>query len=181
MRPSGGLAIVLLAATSLVAACSPGAVASAIDAAAGDSAGASAAVGGGTAGMTADQLCQLLTTSEIQAATGVAVGAGVPEGVNAPSCTWQGDGGALTLAWEEPSSVGTITPALQGDSAVSLVALGGVGDAAFYTVDGQLVANLDVSKASNALSVSVGFSPPQTIAKIESAEKQLALDALGRM
>jgi hypothetical protein len=137
--------------------------------------------GGGTAGMTADQVCALLTTDEISAATGLAVGAGVPEGVNVPSCTWTGDGGAVSVSWITPDLVGQIAPALQGNSVVKLVPLSGVGDAAFYTEEGTIGASLDFSKGSNGLDVSFGMGASATLAQVEAAEKTLALDALARM
>lgn len=173
MRLGRGVAMAA-AAGALVAACGSGSAGT-------PSASADQGGGGGTAGMTASQLCKLLTAQEIQAATGVAVGDPVPEGVNAPSCTWNGNGVAVTIAWEAPSQVGTITSALQGDNAIKLVQLQGVGDAAYYTENGTVQSNLDFRKGSNGLSVSVGFSPLQPISKIEDAEKQLGIAAAGRM
>jgi hypothetical protein len=140
-----------------------------------------AGTGTGTAGMTAEQVCALLTTAEIQAATGLTVGAGVPEGVNVPSCTWTADSGALSISWEETSSVGQIAPGEQGNDSLKLVPVSGVGDKAYFTELGTIGAALDFAKGSNALNVSFGMGASASLAQIEAAEKALALDALARM
>jgi hypothetical protein len=175
MRAVGGLTGIAVAL--VLAGCSGGSAGSAGSATTPPDTGA----GTGTAGMTAEQVCALLTTAEIQTATGLTVGAGVPEGVNVPSCTWTADGGALSISWEETSSVGQIAPGEQGNDSLKLVPVSGVGDKAFFTELGTIGAALDFAKGSNALNVSFGMGASASLAQIEAAEKALALDALARM
>ena len=63
-------------------------------------------------GFTAAQLCALATPAQVGGAIGRSVPAGVPSGVNAPSCTWTAsDGGGATIAATVPSAVGLFSSA----------------------------------------------------------------------
>jgi len=128
--------------------------------------GAPAATPAGTAsgqtggGFTADQLCALVTVDDINAATGGSVDAGVPSGVNAPSCTWQtGDSKiGVTIAASSPSSVGQIPFGLQGIAGAHVTAVPNLGDSAFFAAGGTGPnSELDISKGGRAITITVGI------------------------
>ncbi len=127
--------------------------------------------------------CFLLTSAQVGAALGVSVGAGVESGVNAPSCNWQSADGSATAVLnypEDTSQVCTITPALQGDTAIKLVHVSGLGTAACYTELGTIQAMLDVSKGSKAFSIGAGLANGSQ-QQSEAAEKALALEVLAQI
>ena len=69
---------------------------------------------------------------DVSAALGSTVGAGVPSGVNAPSCTWQNSASsaAATIAATGPDTVGQIPYGLRGIAGAHVTAVPGVGDVA---------------------------------------------------
>lgn len=132
---------------------------------------------------TAPDACALLTEAEVSAALGETVSAGVLSGINAPSCNWQdANGGGATLDYPtEPSMVGTIAPGEAGNSAITLTPVTGLGDAAAYTADGTIGADLAVRKGRQAFDISVSEQLPYSLAQAEAAEKVLAQAALARL
>lgn len=138
--------------------------------------GATSAGGGGT-GFTADQLCALVSVADISAAVGTTVQAGVPSGVNAPSCTWQ-DGGStvgVTIAATEPSTVGQIPFGLQGIAGAHVTAVPNLGDAAFFAAGASgPTSELDIRKGSRAITITVGIG-----SNIDQGVQQAAELAVG--
>jgi hypothetical protein len=145
---------------------------------------ASSASSGGTqtSGLTAAQLCALVTPAEVSAALGVSVGAGVPSGVNAPSCTWTAaNGAAAGIARVDPSSVGQLPFGLQGLSNAAVTPITGVGDAAVFAASDDLPnAEVDLKKGTKGLNITVG-ARGITQAQQEAAEKAIAIAAVGRL
>jgi hypothetical protein len=122
---------------------------------------AGSAAGGGGLGFTADQLCALVSVADISAAVGSTVDAGVPSGVNAPSCTWQtGDSKiGVTIAASGPDTVGQIPFGLQGLSGAHVTAVPNLGDAAFFAAGGSGPnSELDIKKGGRAITITVGIS-----------------------
>jgi hypothetical protein len=111
-------------------------------------------------GYTADQLCSLVSVADISAAVGTTVGAGVPSGVNAPSCTWQSSDSSVgvTIAASGAGDVGKIPFGLQGISGAHVTAVPNVGDAAFFAAGGTgPTSELDIRKGSFAITITVGI------------------------
>ena len=137
------------------------------------------------AGFTATELCALVTQAEVSAATGAAMGAGVPSGVNSPSCTWQaGDATGATIAASSPDAVGKIPFGLQGKEGAHVTAVPGVGDKAFFAAGGGDFPNaeLDIAKGSRAVTITVGFPGGNaTQAQQEAAELAIGKAAVARM
>ena len=145
-------------------------------------AGGSSPAEAAASGTTVDA-CSLLTQAQVSAALGESVSAGVPSGANAPSCTWQdANGGGATLDYPtSPDQVGQIAAGESGNSAIVLVPVSGLGDAAYYTTNGTIQADLAVRKGGQAFDISVSEVPPFTQAQAEAAEKALAQDVLTRL
>jgi hypothetical protein len=134
-------------------------------------------------GFTAAQLCALATPAQVGAAIGRSVPAGVPSGVNAPSCTWTAaDAGAATIAASDPASVGQVPFGLQGVSGSKATAIPNLGDAAFYAAPGGDIpeAELDVKKGGRALTITASW-PNVTKAQQEAAELAIAQAAVQHM
>lgn len=134
-------------------------------------------------GFTAAQLCALATSTEVGAAIGRSVPAGVPSGVSAPSCTWTAaDAGGATIAASSPASVGQIPYGLQGKNGAHVTAIPNLGDAAFYAAPGGdfPLAELDVKKGSRALTITASW-PSVTQGQQEAAELAIANAAVSRM
>lgn len=111
-------------------------------------------------GFTADQLCALVSVADISAAVGGPVDAGVPSGVNAPSCTWQSGDSKLgvTIAASGPDTVGQIPFGLQGISGAHVTAVPNLGDAAFFAAGGSGPnSELDIRKGGRAITITVGI------------------------
>lgn len=112
-------------------------------------------------GFTADQLCALVTVDDVSSAVGGTVGAGVPSGVNAPSCTWQSSDSKLgaTIAADGPETVGQIPFGLQGIAGAHVTAVPNLGDAAFFAAGGSgPTSELDIRKGGRAITITVGIS-----------------------
>lgn len=138
--------------------------------------------GGQTAQLTAAQLCALVTPAEVGAALGVPVGAGVPSGVNSPSCTWTASNAAAAgINNEDVGAVGTIPFGLQGHSDAKVTPISGLGDAADFAASDDLPnAELDLKKGTKGLNITVGI-PGMTQAQQEAAEKAIAVAAVARL
>jgi hypothetical protein len=112
-------------------------------------------------GFTADQLCALVTVADVSSAVGATVGAGVPSGVNAPSCTWQSSDSkaAATIAASGADTVGQIPFGLQGISGAHVTAVPNLGDAAFFAAGATgPTSELDIRKGNRAITITVGVS-----------------------
>ena len=134
-------------------------------------------------GFTAAELCALATPDQVGAAIGRSVPAGVPSGVNAPSCTWTAsDAGGATIAATSPGSVGKIPFGLQGKSGAQVTAIPNLGDAAFFASAGADFpqAELDMKKGSRAVTITAAW-PSVTLAQQEAAELAIAKAAVSRM
>ncbi len=148
--------------------------------------GSSSASGNSGTGMgwTAAELCQLATPSEVGAAIGQSVPAGVPSGVNAPSCTWTAaDASGATIAATDTGSVGQIPFGLQGNSAAHVTPIPHLGDAAFFAAGGTgPTAELDMKKGRRAVTITAAMAGgTMTQAQQEAAELAIATAAAGRM
>jgi len=137
-------------------------------------------------GFSAADLCALVTPAEVSAALGNAVAAGVPSGVNAPSCTWQGStgtGASLTIAATSPDSVGQLPFGLQNVPSPRLTAVSGIGDAAFFASGATgATAEFDVRKGNRAVTITVGSTDPNyTQQQQEAAEQAVGAAAAARM
>lgn len=138
-----------------------------------------------SAGFTAADLCALATPAEVGAALGGTVGAGVPSGVNAPSCSWQDSGSSsgATIAATDPGAVGQIPFGLQNVNGSHVTAVSGLGDAAFFASGATgTTAELDIRMGGRAITITVGLSDPNaTQAQQEAAELAIGKAAAGRM
>ena len=150
--------------------------------------GSGGSTGGGQttgAGFTAAELCALVSQAEVSAATGAAMGAGVPSGVNAPSCTWQAaDSTGATIAATSPASVGTIPFGLQGKEGAHVTAVPNLGDKAFFAAGGGDFPNaeLDIAKGGRAVTITVGLKGDGvTQAQQEAAELAIGKAAVAKM
>ena len=136
-------------------------------------------------GFTAAELCALATPAEVSAALGRTVQAGVPSGVNAPSCTWTAaDASAVTIAATDPASVGKLPFGLQGNSGAKVTPIPNLGDAAFFAAPGGDLpeAELDMTKGGRAITITGGVAGGNmTQAQQEAIEKAVATDAAPRM
>jgi hypothetical protein len=139
-------------------------------------------------GFTADALCALVTEADVSAALGGSVGPGVPEGVNAPSCTWQtSDASAATIAATDPGSVGQIPFGLQGIEGAHVTLVDGLGDKAYFAAGATgPTAELDISKGGRAITITVGIAgapadPAAAQAQQEAAEKAIGTVAAAHM
>ncbi len=137
-------------------------------------------------GFTAAGLCALVSQAQVSAAVGNAVGAGVPSGVNAPSCTWQdstGTGAGATIAASGPETVGQIPYGLQNMPSPHVTAVNGVGDAAFFASAATgATAELDIRKGGRAITITVGsIDPNYTQAQQEAAELAIGTAAARNM
>lgn len=136
-------------------------------------------------GFTAAQLCALATPAEVGAALGRTVPAGVPSGVNAPSCTWTaGDASGATIAATSPASVGQLPFGLQGKSGAHVTAIPNLGDAAFYAAGGGDFpqAELDMKKGGRAVTITAAIAGgTMTQGQQEAAELAIAKAAVSRM
>lgn len=133
---------------------------------------------------TAANLCALVTQAEVSEAVGSTVGAGVPSGVNAPSCTWQDSTGAgATIAASDPGSVGQIPFGLQSIPGAHVTAVSGVGDAAFFAAGATgTTAELDIRKGGRAITITVGSTDPNfSQAQQEAAELAIGTAAAKNM
>jgi len=137
--------------------------------------------GGGGAetgmGFTAAELCALVTPAEVGGALGRSVGAGVPSGVNAPSCSWQAsDASGATIAANSPGSVGQIPFGLQGKEGAHVTAVKGLGDAAFFAAAASGPnAELDIRKGSRAITITVAVADDN----FDQAAQEAAEQAIG--
>lgn len=136
-------------------------------------------------GFTGAQLCALATPAEVGAALGRSVPAGVPSGVNAPSCTWTaGDASGATIAATDTGSVGKLPFGLQGRSGAHVTPIPNLGDAAFFASGGGDFpdAELDMKKGGRAVTITAAIAGgTMTQAQQEAAEKAIATAAAGRM
>jgi hypothetical protein len=138
-------------------------------------------------GFTAQALCALVTQADMSAAVGTSVGAGVPDGVNAPSCTWQSSDSKVgaTIAAADPSSVGQIPFGLQGISGAHVTAVSNVGDAAFFASGASNVgpdAELDIKKGGRAITITEGStSNPNSQSVQEAVELTIGTAAAKNM
>ena len=186
MKTSGRLATcgVVLVILASVAACS---AASASPPSASGSAAPSSGGGGGQPaglGFTADALCALASPAAVSAALGTTVGAGVPSGVNAPSCSWQAaDASGATIAATDPGSVGQVPFGLQGVSGSHVTAVPSLGDAAFFASGATgTTAELDISKGGRAITFTVALADPNTTqTQQEAAELAIGKAAAAKM
>jgi hypothetical protein len=147
------------------------------------SSSASGNSGGSGMGFTAAELCALATPVQVGAAIGRSVPAGVPSGVNAPSCTWTAsDAGGATIAASHVSSVGQIPFGLQGKEGAHVTAIPNLGDAADYAAPGGDFpeAELDMKKGGRALTITASW-PSVTLAQQEAAELAIAQAAVSHM
>ena len=136
-------------------------------------------------GFTGAQLCALATAAEVGAALGRTVPAGVPSGVNAPSCTWTADDASgATIAATDTGSVGKLPYGLQNVSGAHVTAIPNLGDAAFFASGGDdsPTAELDMKKGGRAVTITAAIAGgTMTQAQQEAVEKAIATAAAGRM
>lgn len=135
-------------------------------------------------GFTADALCALASSADVSAALGTTVGAGVPSGVNAPSCSWQAaDASGATIAASDPASVGQLPFGLQGNSGSHVTAVPNVGDAAFFAAGATgTTAELDIRKGGRAITITIALADPNTTqAQQEAAELAIGKVAAAKM
>jgi hypothetical protein len=137
-------------------------------------------------GFTAEGLCALVTPAEVSAALGTPVGAGVPSGVNAPSCGWASADSRMgaTIAATEPTSVGQIPFGLQGVAGAHATAVSNVGDAAFFASGATGPdAELDIAKGQRAITITTGNTddPSYSQATQEAAELAIGTAAAKNM
>ena len=136
-------------------------------------------------GFTGAQLCALATTTEVGAALGRTVPAGVPSGVNAPSCTWTADDASgATIAATDTGSVGKLPFGLQGKAGAHVTAIPNLGDAAFFASGGGDFpdAELDMKKGGRAVTITAAIAGgTMTQAQQEAVEQAIATAAAGRM
>ena len=136
-------------------------------------------------GFTGAQLCALATTAEVGAALGRTVPAGVPAGVNAPSCTWTAaDASGATIAATDTGSVGKLPFGLQGKSGAHVTPIPNLGDAAFFASGGGDFpdAELDMRKGGRAVTITAAVAGgTMTQAQQEAIEQAIATAAAGRM
>jgi hypothetical protein len=130
-------------------------------------------------GFTASQLCGLVSATDVSAAIGVTVGAGVGSGVNAPSCTWSASSGAgATIAADDPGSVGQVPFGMQGLDNHRATPVSGLGDAAFFAAAGDLPdAELDIKKGGRAITITAAIQGV-TQAQQEAAEQAIGVAAV---
>ena len=136
-----------------------------------------AAAPAGGLGFTADELCALVSPADIGAALGTTVDAGVPSGVNAPSCTWQNGASTAgaTIAASDPGSVGQIPFGLQGIQGAHVTQVPNLGDAAFFAAGGSGPnSELDIRKGNRAITITVGIS-----GMLDQGQQQAAELAIG--
>ena len=134
-------------------------------------------------GFTAAQLCALATPAQVGAAIGRSVPAGVPSGVNAPSCTWTAsDAGGATIAATDVASVGKLPFGLQGKEGAHVTAIPHLGDAAYYAAPGGDFpeAELDMKKGSRAVTITASW-PSATLGQQEAGELAIAEAAAAHM
>lgn len=141
---------------------------------------------GNGSGPSAADLCALVTQAEMGTALGNGVSAGVPSGVNAPSCSWQpaaGSGVGATIAATSPDSVGQIPYGLQNMPSPHVTSVPGVGDTAFFASAATgTTAELDIRKGSRAITITVGSTDPNyTQAQQEAAELAIGTAAAKRL
>ncbi|HYC06687.1 MAG TPA: hypothetical protein VEG29_02085 [Candidatus Binatia bacterium] len=175
-----GRAIAVAIATTALAACSSSSTPVPTATSGG---GGSGGAGGGGLGFTADALCALVTSDDVGAAIGNSVGAGVPSGVNAPSCTWTASNAAgATIAATDPGSVGQIPFGLQGISGAHVAQVPNLGDAAYFAAgaSGPNV-ELDISKGGRAVTITVGIPNVFDQGTIEAAELAIGTAAAKNM
>ncbi len=175
MRPRFALVTVFVLAV-VVAACGSGPAASSAGGGGGGGGAAASAGGGGGAGngttnAKSYDLCTLLTQAEVSAATGGPMGAGVPQN-DGQMCLWDGDSGEVSI------SVGGT--AFSDICVAGTPSVSGIGDAACWLEGGKLATLLEFSKGGQPWEIAV-VQPNGTVDSIKSAEKTLALAALGRM
>lgn len=136
-------------------------------------------------GFTGAQLCALATTAEVGGALGRTVPAGVPSGVNAPSCTWTADDASgATIAATDTGSVGKVPFGLQGRSGAHVTPIPNLGDAAFFASGGGDFpdAELDMKKGGRAVTITAAVAGgTMTLAQQETIEQAIATAAAGRM
>ena len=135
-------------------------------------------------GFTADDLCALVSQADMGAALGTAVNAGVPSGVNAPSCTWENSASTAgaTIAATSPASVGQIPFGLQGIQGAHVTAVPNLGDAAFFAAGASGPnSELDISKGGRAITITVGISGVFDQAQQQAAELAIGQAAASHM
>lgn len=175
---NAGVALLVLASVAACSATSSGSPS--------ESGSAASPAGGQPAGLgfTADALCALVSPADVGAALGTTVGAGVPSGVNAPSCSWQAaDASGATIAATDPGSVGQLPYGLQSVSGAHVTAVPNVGDAAFFASGATgTTAELDIRKGSRAITITLAFADPNTTqAQQEAAELAIGKVAAAHM
>ncbi len=144
----------------------------------GCSSSSSPASGSTQTGFTADQICALVTQADVSSAVGVSVGAGVPSGVNAPSCTWQSADSQVgaTIAASDPSSVGQIPVGLQNTPGAHVTAVQNVGDAADFASGATgPTAELDIKKGVRAITITMGNSSDPNFSQSQQEAAELAI------
>jgi hypothetical protein len=134
-------------------------------------------------GFTADALCALVTSDDVGAAIGSSVPAGVPSGVNAPSCTWTASNAAgATIAADDPGSVGQIPFGLQGKTGAHVTQVPNLGDAAYFAAAGSgPESELDISKGGRAITITVGIPGVLDQGPIQAAELAIGTAAAKNM
>lgn len=141
--------------------------------------------GGGGLGFTAAELCALVTPDQVGAALGRSVPAGVPSGVNAPSCTWTAsDASGATIAASDTGSVGKLPFGLQNNSGAHVTAIPNLGDAAYYAAPGGDFpgAELDLKKGGRAITITAAIAGgSMTQAQQEAVELAIAQAAVAHM
>ena len=139
--------------------------------------------GGGGLGFTADALCALVTPDVVGGAIGSPVGAGVPSGVNAPSCTWTASNAAgATIAATDPGSVGQIPFGLQGIAGAHVTQVPNLGDSAYFAAAGSgPESELDISKGGRAITITVGIPNVFDQGTVQAAELAIGTAAATNM
>jgi hypothetical protein len=127
----------------------------------------------------ADDACALLTSAQVGAALGVAVGSGTyVTPTFKKTCTWtatSSGGGTVTLSLQSTELFASGRKLASSGTSVSTTSISGIGDDAYYFGSGKLV-SLIVKKGAVALKVAVYAHVP--IEKQQAVEKALALQAV---
>jgi hypothetical protein len=134
-------------------------------------------------GFTADALCALVTPDVVGAALGTTVGAGVPSGVNAPSCTWTAANAAgATIAATDPGSVGQIPFGLQGKTGAHVTQVPNLGDSAYFAAAGSgTESELDISKGGRAITITLAIPNVFDQPTVQAAELAIGTAAAKNM
>ena len=124
-------------------------------------------------------LCAVWTQSQVDAAGGGSLGAGVLQN-DGQMCLWENQTNASISISINPEGSGATYDDTCGLSDPSIVKVDGVGDAACFLVAGTIGTQLVFKKGSNSFTVAIQRLNV-TLDQIEAAEKTLALAAAAKL